>query len=341
MTGRDDFPVGVIEEIRKRTGGRCSVPYCRATTTGPSDSRVSGVSSVGVAAHIAAAAPGGPRFDPAMTPLERRSRDNGIWVCQTHGKLIDDDEHRYTADLLRGWRDRAESLAADELGQPIASRAKPGLVPHQAIVTPGDERQGTAAFVEDIAAPAVWGKQRSDLIWMVLYELAFNATMHGGASAVTLSSELGSISMTDDGRPFGLSDLLQSDQRGGGAAVRALQEAAIGLGLNHLYRNGRNEWFIVDHSRTGAADDPCGVYLAPRQSAISFVTVAECDEIDIYVDGRWSFSDVHWLAAAIPENLRERSFRVHGIGPDGPLADSLRELLPRVRLADPSDDPTS
>lgn len=339
MTGRDDFPAGVVEEIRKRAGGRCSVPYCRAATTGPSEGRVGGVSNVGVAAHITAAAPRGPRYDPQMTPQQRRSRDNGIWVCQTHGKVIDDDEHRYTAELLRAWRDRAESLAADELGRPIASRGRPGLIPYQAVIVPGHERQGTADFMEDIAALMVWGKQRSDLIWMVLYELALNATTHGGASAVTLRSEPGSICMSDDRRQFGLGDLLQSDQRGGGDAVRALREAAAGLGVNHRYQNGSNEWFITDHSRTGAADNPCGVCLVPKQPAISFAAVAECDEIDIYVHGRWSFSDVYGLAASIPENLRERSFRVHGIDPDGPLANRLRELLPRARLADPPDLP--
>jgi hypothetical protein len=46
MTGRDDFPDGVIEEIRKRVGGRCSMPSCRAATTGPSESRTNGVTNV-------------------------------------------------------------------------------------------------------------------------------------------------------------------------------------------------------------------------------------------------------------------------------------------------------
>ena len=339
MTGRDDFRVGVVEELRKRAGGRCSVPYCRAATTGPSDGRVSGVSNVGVAAHITAAAPGGPRFDPRMTPQQRRSRGNGIWVCQTHGKVIDDDERRYTAELLRAWRDRAESLAADELGRPIASRERPGLIPHQTVLIPGRERQGTADFMEDVAALAVWGKQRSDLVWMVLYELAINATRHGGASTVTLCSEPGSIHITDDGQQFGLSDLIQSNQRGGGDAVHALRDTATGIGINHRYRNGSNEWFITDHSRTAAADDPCGIHLGPRQPSISFAAVAECDEIDIYVDGRWSFSDIHGLTASIPENLRLRSFRVHGIDPGGALASRLCELLPNVRLTELPDFP--
>lgn len=213
MTGRDDFPVDVIEAIRKRTGGRCSVPSCRAATTGPSESRLSGVTNVGVAAHITAAAPGGPRYDPEMTPEQRRSRANGIWVCQTHGKVIDDDENRYTAGLLRAWRYHAEALAGEELGRPVVPVGRPDVIRHQAVVAPGNERQGTADFVEDIAAPSAWGRQRSELVRMVLYELALNATTHGRAIEMMLKSRPGCVSLSYRGPQFGLHDLLQSKQR--------------------------------------------------------------------------------------------------------------------------------
>jgi hypothetical protein len=340
MTGRDDFPTGVIEEIRKRAGGRCSVPYCRAATTGPSESRTSGVTNVGVAAHITDAAPGGPRFDPDMTSKQRQSRENGIWTCQTHGKAIDDDERRYTTELLRAWRDRAEALAGEELGRPIATAGQPCLVQYQAVVIPGEERQRTADFVKDIAAPTVWGKRRSGLVRMVLYELALNATIHGRATEATLRSEPGYVGLTYDGPQFGLRDLLQSDQRGGGDAVRALRETAGGLlSLNYRYQDDRNEWFILSHPQASAIGDPCGVRLQPKGLADSFAAVADCDEIHVYADDLWSFSDLHCLAENIPEHLRGRQFIMHGIDPDGPLASRLRELLPYARFTDPVDLP--
>jgi hypothetical protein len=340
MTGRDDFPADVVEEIRKRAGGRCSVPDCRAQTTGPSESRVSGVTNVGVAAHITAAAAGGPRFDPAMTAKDRRSRTNGIWVCQTHGKMIDDDERRYTTDLLIAWRDRAEIFALAELGRPVMHARKPGLIQYEAAIAPSGERQGTADFVDAIAAQSVWGKQRSDLVRMVLYELALNAIRHAAATNVTLHSSPGSIHLIHDGPAFGLNDLLRADYRGGGDAVRALREAAGGLlELDYRYQNSQNEWFIVDLSRSNAAEDPCGVHLAPYGAADYFSSVADCDEIHVYADDLWSFSDVHGLAASIPEYLRGSQFVVYGIDPAGPLASRLRELLPSVRFAAPNDLP--
>jgi hypothetical protein len=43
----------------------------------------------GIAAHIAAAAFGGPRYDATLTATQRSAAANGIWVCAIHGKWID------------------------------------------------------------------------------------------------------------------------------------------------------------------------------------------------------------------------------------------------------------
>ena len=40
-------------------------------------------------------AQGGPRYDASMTPEERKSFENGIWLCQSCSKLIDTDITRY------------------------------------------------------------------------------------------------------------------------------------------------------------------------------------------------------------------------------------------------------
>lgn len=65
---------------------------------------------VGVAAHITAASATGPRYDALMSSNERSSERNGIWTCQTHGKLIDDNASRHTvAELLR-WKTQHEEL---------------------------------------------------------------------------------------------------------------------------------------------------------------------------------------------------------------------------------------
>jgi hypothetical protein len=107
MTSRHEFTQRVKDALFKRVGGLCSDPECRNPTTGPAtDPNKS--TNVGAAAHVTAAAPGGPRYDPSLSEEERRSSENGIWLCQNCATLVDKDEARYPVDLLREWKLSAE-----------------------------------------------------------------------------------------------------------------------------------------------------------------------------------------------------------------------------------------
>lgn len=64
--------------------------------------------NIGTAAHISAAAPGGPRYDEKMSRDERSSPDNGIWMCRNHGKSIDSDVKQFTIAILHEWKKQAE-----------------------------------------------------------------------------------------------------------------------------------------------------------------------------------------------------------------------------------------
>ena len=111
---RDDFTQAVKEELAKRAGFRCSNPTCRRQTSGP-QSQATGSINIGVAAHITAAAPQGPRYDAALTAEERQSATNGIWLCQACAHIIDRDLAEHSADGLREWKQVAEAMALLEL----------------------------------------------------------------------------------------------------------------------------------------------------------------------------------------------------------------------------------
>lgn len=111
---RDDFRKETKDELAKRVNYVCSNPNCRRTTLGPKEGERGHV-SFGVAAHIAAAAAGGPRYDPSQSADERRSYYNGIWLCQNCAKLIDLEPERYTVGLLREWKSDAEKRARSVL----------------------------------------------------------------------------------------------------------------------------------------------------------------------------------------------------------------------------------
>lgn len=111
---RDDFSKEIKDIAAKRVGLKCSNPNCRRPTGGP-QSVPDKALNIGVAAHIAAAAKGGARYESSMQPEERASIENCIWLCQTCAKLVDNDPASYTSDLLRRWRTLAEEAALIEI----------------------------------------------------------------------------------------------------------------------------------------------------------------------------------------------------------------------------------
>ena len=128
---RDDFSEPVKRILAARVGHICSRPECRATTSGPQFMPNAAV-NVGVAAHITAASPQGPRYQATLSPEERSSPDNGIWLCQNCAKLVDNDDQRFTIELLRAWKIAAEQHASERVGKtssnsPESSEAKSGF----------------------------------------------------------------------------------------------------------------------------------------------------------------------------------------------------------------------
>ena len=113
---RDDFPQLVKDRLAQRVGYLCSNPDCRALTKGPSTTDAEGTVNIGVAAHITAASPGGPRYNENITHEQRSSLSNGIWLCQNCAALIDRDVEAYPTLVLWQWKDDAEKEAANRLG---------------------------------------------------------------------------------------------------------------------------------------------------------------------------------------------------------------------------------
>lgn len=104
---RDEFAPKTKLQIAKRAGWLCSDPSCRRYTIG-SNSDGNGEVDLGVAAHICAAAPGGPRYEVEQTPEQRRSPDNGIWLCRLHGTAVDAKDSAFTVERLHEWKAQAQ-----------------------------------------------------------------------------------------------------------------------------------------------------------------------------------------------------------------------------------------
>lgn len=115
--GRDDFTLETKQLLAQRVGMRCSNPGCLKPTSGPRIDPNKAV-NIGVAVHITSASSGGTRYDPSLTPEERKAASNGIWLCQNCAKLVDDDEDRYPVEFLLQWKRRAEEQAQRNVETP-------------------------------------------------------------------------------------------------------------------------------------------------------------------------------------------------------------------------------
>lgn len=123
---RDEFPLEVKRTLSQRVATRCSNPECLIVTAGPQVDPSKAL-NVGVAAHITGASAEGPRFDSSLEANQRAGIDNGIWLCQTCAKLVDNDPARYPVPLLRQWKAGAEATALAAVG-----KATPAPVRHPA-----------------------------------------------------------------------------------------------------------------------------------------------------------------------------------------------------------------
>jgi hypothetical protein len=111
---RDNFSRRTINLLAERVGFLCSNPACGCHTVGPNQQEDKST-RIGKAAHITAAAPGGPRFELAISAPQRSGIGNGIWLCSNCADLIDKDEKAYSASLLGVWKVNAEHKMAQSI----------------------------------------------------------------------------------------------------------------------------------------------------------------------------------------------------------------------------------
>ena len=106
MSNRDEFPDSTKKAVAARASWHCSFTGCNKPTVGPSEESADGVIMIGKAAHISGAAPGkgSRRYDPSMSPEERKSITNAVWLCAYHADVIDRDEVTYTIQKLRAMK---------------------------------------------------------------------------------------------------------------------------------------------------------------------------------------------------------------------------------------------
>lgn len=132
MKERDDFLAEVINSLSKRSAFICSNPDCKCLTISPSDSDAGKFLYIGKAAHITAASKGGPRFDESLTPEERRSINNAIFLCSNCADMIDKNKGLdFSVELLKTWKQAHESWVRSQLNKKKEDKQITKVISHQ------------------------------------------------------------------------------------------------------------------------------------------------------------------------------------------------------------------
>jgi len=311
---RDDFSAPVKALLAVRAGHRCSYPQCGQVTSGPSGTSEGSI-NIGVAAHITGASPGGRRHDARLTPEERASYANGIWMCQNHAHAIDVDDP-CTVEQLQAWKASAVTAArvgvlgrggeGNSLSLDLAD-IYPGIPPNLAIGT----------TLERCGISKVWGRSEHGCVQDVLIEIALNALAHGGARRVGLNIGPFKITLYDDGGQFDPLRQLPpvAPPKGGSSAVDNIRRAhGLDLLLTHRRHEGLNELTIMrieNLQREGLPLDPCTVSVTHdglndfvRTATVEFSGMAGCGDVVAilpeYMGLSQAYIAVMMLAAAFP-----------------------------------------
>ncbi len=118
---RDNFTSQIIDALKKRAAFICSNPDCKKMTVGPSEESDEKVIYFGRAAHICAASENGPRFDKNMTPEQRSSITNAIYLCSNCADMIDDNKGLdFKPETLQQWKIDHEIWVRESINKKIS-----------------------------------------------------------------------------------------------------------------------------------------------------------------------------------------------------------------------------
>lgn len=109
MASRDNFTATVKRTLALRAAYFCSNPKCLKLTAGPASTPSKSLTT-GHAAHIYAASIQGPRYNYSQSQEERKSIENGIWLCRECGVIVDSDVSEHTAEQLKAWKKNHEKM---------------------------------------------------------------------------------------------------------------------------------------------------------------------------------------------------------------------------------------
>lgn len=254
MAARPNVAARIEKNLALRNGNACAYPGCGDLLTYDAAHPDDESKVVGKVAHIAAASPGGPRYDPAMTDDERSSIDNLMFLCGPHHDAIDTQLNLHTTPYLQLAKRTHETLVRRSVRTALGQIGFPEL---EAVCS---SLAGVADSVETVEMPLDVG-EKIDL--NKLGEDARTSITDGMALVGTVSDYIDAMQNIDPGLGERLS-----------AHFKSAYYAAVAEGLNPDDTFDHLVWTAMEHH--GATVN------ASRQAAALAVVVYLFERCEVF-----------------------------------------------------------
>ena len=247
-----------------------------------------------------------------MSSDDRSSIENGIWMCFTHGKLIDTDESRFTIPMLMKWKVLAELRARLSLDQGRTIDLSPKDLTDMTFagekftvggVGTGEENRIIGDALINSCVTVIWGQEPTRCIRDAMIELARNAFAHGKATQFSVEIHGRAIKLTDNGAEFDVRTLpTLASRRGGAHAIEYLLEKySDKLVINYRRFGDENEVNIaLVHTLKDVRDaTPCTVTISHRdiwKETVKIEVHESCKTVYLILTPYVTVSDVYGLA---------------------------------------------
>ena len=318
---RHNFSPDTKEVLAQRSGYMCSFPGCGRATVGPNLACTDQSASVGMACHIYCATPGlkAKRLHPNPSDESLSDISNGIWMCYTHGKLIDTDDRRFTADHLKAWRSTNEAVAALMRDSGIDystayKTARSGKLIESKVELPAEIAVNIQVgdAIHDSCLPYVWGQDLAESVRDYVIEHVRNSYRHGDATKSNLIISAQELIVVDDGRPFHPRSLQRHPNGRGGALAfkHLLKTYGERICLLSISEAGENTLTISLPSSSDAIKSltPCVVPIVMKvlhEGNIFYTLKESCQEVVFILPNYFALSDIALLSDKHPQIANE------------------------------------
>lgn len=239
-----------------------------------------------------------------MSEAELSDVSNGIWMCYTHGKLIDTDENLFTVEMLQTWRAISEARA--RVWQALGTKSSPSPKDLAGIALPSeqlgltrthDESAAIGSAFQSCCVEQLWGVGRARAIRDAAIELVRNSFQHGCATTCEVLIQPKWIDIVDDGAAYDSAALLRDSVSGGAEALRIVREEHGSSVVTTHRRQGEKNITRFAMLRT-AADildaSPCSFQLqrlSHQEPASKVPALLDCNTVYFVLPPFMSISD--------------------------------------------------